>query len=420
MRIAFFDTFSGISGDMVLGAFINAGLPLDALKQELLKLPLRGYEIVERKIVRSMITATKIDVLLHGEDVDSDVRTHSHSHRHHHSHEHEHEYVREDHHHDEQRSYAEIVSLIGQSELKQSVKKMSEKIFRVIARAEAKIHDVPVDGVHFHEVGAVDSIVDIVGIALCIDKMGIEKIYSTPIRTGSGGFVKTQHGMMPIPTPATMEILKNYPTVLTDIPHELTTPTGAGFIAALSNGVLPLSHEIQIESIGYGVGGMEIPHVPNLLRVMIGELIPSFEQDELLSIETNIDDMNPEVYPYLIEKLFGAGAHDVYLIPIIMKKGRPGILLSCMCAKSAEREILQIMYSETTTLGVRVQPIARRKLPREIRTVQTSFGPIAMKVVVHDGEERFVPEFEECKRIAQNFSLPLIEVYRRIEKEIAH
>jgi uncharacterized protein (TIGR00299 family) protein len=259
--------------------------------------------------------------------------------------------------------------------------------------------------------------VDIVGVAICLEKFGVEKVYSSPVRTGSGGFVNTQHGTMPIPTPATVELLKDYPTVLTDIPYELTTPTGAAIISTLSSGVLA-ADQIKIERIGYGAGSKEFERTPNLLRILIGELEPVYDQDQVVNVETNIDDMSPELYPFVIEQLLAHGANDAYLIPIIMKKGRPGILLSVLAPTTHLDDILKIIYSQTSTIGVRIQEVKRRKLPRREREVETSFGKVKVKAVAFEGAERLVPEFEECKRIALEKSIPLIEVYRLLETEL--
>jgi hypothetical protein len=230
--------------------------------------------------------------------------------------------------------------------------------------------------------------------------------------------VKSQHGVLPVPTPATMEILKDYPILLTDVPFELTTPTGAAIIKALSQGVLT-TEKIQISAIGYGAGGREIEQLPNLLRVFIGNLEPNYLADEIVSIETNIDNMNPEIYPYVIEKLISAGAHDAYLTPILMKKGRPGIILSALAERTKIDRLLDIIFRETTTLGVRIQPVERKKLPRSTKPVQTSFGIISAKVITIDGKEQLRIEFEECKRIAAENNLPLAEVYRKLDKELS-
>jgi hypothetical protein len=387
MKIAYFDTIGGIAGDMTLGAFVSAGLPLDDLTGELRKLPLKGYEVIGRRLRRNAIDAVHIDVV---------VSAPPHLHR----------------------DLKSILGLIHGSSLNERVKAAATKIFTVIGEAEAKIHGLPIDQVHFHEVGALDSLVDIVGTAICLDLFGIECVYSSPVRLGRGGFITTQHGTMPTPAPATLEILRDYPVQWTDIPHELTTPTGAGILKALSAGVLR-DEEFVPASIGYGAGTNEIPDIPNLLRIAIGEIPERHDRDEIVTVETNIDDMNPQVYPFLIEELLGAGAHDAYLIPVIMKKGRPGILLSVMVPKPQLPAIETLIYRHTTTIGLRIQSIGRKKLPRRSLEVTTSFGTVKAKLVVRGARETITPEFEECKRIAREHGLPIPEAMRRLDQEIA-
>lgn len=386
MRVVCFDTIAGISGDMTLGAFVSAGISIDELAGELNKLGISGFELQASHIERSGIVATKVDVIISEEPQD-------------------------------RRHLKDINALIDASAFSDSIKETSKKIFYEVAVAEAKVHNSTLEKIHFHEVGALDSIVDIVGTAICLDKFKIEAVYSSPVRTGFGGFVNTQHGKMPVPTPATVEILKGYPTELTDIPFELTTPTGAAIIKALSRGILSTGH-LKIESIGYGAGTREIEQIPNLLRIMIGELEQPFQHDEVVILETNIDDMNPEVYPFVMEKLLEAGAHDVYLVPIIMKKGRPGMLLSVMVERSKLDAAMDILFRETSTLGARIQTIERRKLPRTSKQVKTSLGIVTVKSIVRDGTEMLVPEFEECKRLATERGLPLLEVYKILEKDL--
>lgn len=387
MRIAYLDTIAGIAGDMTLAALVNAGMPLDELSSELKKLPLAGFELIGKHVMRNSISAVQIDVVI------------SHTPNYH-------------------RHLKDINAIIDNSTLSQRVKEDAKAIFRVIGEAEAKVHNTTLEKVHFHEVGALDSIVDIVGVTICLEKFGIERVYTSPVRLGSGGLVKTQHGVMPTPAPATMEILRNYPTVLTDIPEELTTPTGAGIVKALSAGVLD-DEVIHIETIGYGSGTKEFAQVPNLLRVVIGKLESKSEHEQIVTVETNIDDMNPQVYPYLIDKLIEAGAHDAYLVPVIMKKGRPGILLSVMTGKSRLETITQIIYKETSTIGLRIQEIGRRKLPREHIEVQTQFGPVKAKAVTRDGVMILSPEFEECRRIAAERGIPLLRVQEELMREFS-
>ncbi len=387
MRIAYFDTISGIAGDMTMAAFVSAGLPIEELSHELKKLSIGGFELIGRHVQRSSITAVHVDVVISHEP---------HYHRH----------------------LKDIHSIIDQSSLSERVKEVTKSVFAVVAQAEAKVHNTTIEKVHFHEVGALDSIVDIVGVAICLERFGVERVYSSPVRLGSGGFVSTQHGAMPIPTPATLEILRDYPTVFTTVPHELTTPTGAAIIKALSSGTLT-EETITVQTIGYGAGTKEIAELPNMLRVVIGDLSDEYERDELIAVETNIDDMNPQVYPYLIEKLLASGAHDAYLVPIIMKKGRPGILLSVLASKSKLDDLASIIYTQTSTIGLRIQHVGRRKLLRREVECQTSFGSVRAKVVTRNGREVTAPEFDECKRIADERRMPVLEVMRILERELA-
>ncbi|MGD0337213.1 MAG: nickel pincer cofactor biosynthesis protein LarC [Bacteroidota bacterium] len=394
MKIAYFDTIAGISGDMVLGAFLNAGIPIEVLNSEIAKLGISGVRIEIQMLQRSMITAIKVNV----------VETPQHRD----------EQKRQSHH---ERSFEEIRRLIESSGLNDRVKGKAVEIFHTLARAEARIHDTSVENIHFHEVGAIDSIVDIIGAAVCMEYFGIEAVYSSPVRLGSGGTVSTRHGEMPVPVPAAVEILKGYPTVLTNIPYELTTPTGAAIIKTLSRGVLNNETYISL-AVGYGAGSREIPQVPNLLRVVIGEMKSSYDEDEIAIVETNIDDMNPEIYPYLIEQLLSCGAHDAYLVPIIMKKGRPGILLSVMVHTAKLDEIIRVIYNETSTIGLRIQRINRIKLQRQQIEMNTSLGKVTVKAITHNGKEQLIPEFEECKRLAIEHKIPLIEVYKIVEGEL--
>lgn len=386
MKIAYLDTIAGIAGDMTMAAFVHAGVRLDELTAELQKLPLDGFEIVGEHVQRNAITAVHLDVII----------SHApHYHRH----------------------LKDINDIIDGSDLSSTVKQNAKSIFHVIAAAEATVHNTSMERVHFHEVGALDSIVDIVGTAICLEKLGIERVYSSPVRLGSGGIVRTQHGAMPTPTPATVEILRGYPTVLTSIADELTTPTGAGIIKALSHGVLD-TETISISSIGYGAGTKQFADLPNLLRVIVGEYADTGGTEEVVIVETNIDDMNPQLYPYVIEKLLASGALDAYLIPIIMKKGRPGILLSVMVERSKLDAIVQVLYLQTSTIGVRIHPFGRRKLQRRQMEIQTSYGVVKAKAVIRDGREVIAPEFEECRRIAEERDIPLPQVYEIIERDM--
>lgn len=385
MKIAYFDTIAGISGDMALGAFVSAGVPLEILRDGVQQLGVQGIELEASHIQRNGITAVKLNVVVS----ETKVR-----HRH----------------------LKDIIDLIDRSSLEIRIKEDAKKIFMEVAGAEAFVHGIPVEKVHFHEVGALDSIVDIVGTAICIDFLGIESVFSSAIKLGSGGFVESEHGMLPVPAPATVEILRGYPTIMTDIPYELTTPTGAAIVKALSRGVLT-SEELKVGQIGYGAGSRDIPGVPNLLRIIIGEVSSEDERDECVLVETNIDDMNPEIFPYVIEQLLAAGAKDAFLVPIVMKKGRPGVLLSVLVDRSMVDAIVSILFRETTTLGIRMQRVERRKLVREEREVDSVFGRVRMKVTRNGGSEKLIPEFEECRRIATETGHPLQEIYRRLVAE---
>lgn len=324
MKIAYFDIFAGVSGDMTLGAFVDAGLPLNDLAREVAKLNLDGVELTAEHKVRNGITATKVEVVIS---------------------------VPETHHH---RHPKDVFRIIDNSSLSDAVKTRAKGIFNEVIRAEGRIHNTTPEKLHLHEVGMLDSIVDICGAAICFELMGIEAVYSSPVKLGNGGLIKAEHGILPNPGPAALETLKGYPIILSDIPWELTTPTGAAIIKSCSSGVLS-TERIRVETIGYGAGTREMKEVPNLLRIMIGTLESGSSEDDVVAVETNIDDMNPEIYPYVIDRLMAAGAHDAYLIPVIMKKGRPGIVLSLLTERRKMKDLLPIIFSETSTIGVRIQ-----------------------------------------------------------------
>lgn len=385
MRIAYFDTFSGISGDMTLGAFVAAGVRLDDLREQIARLNLEGVEVEASRVNRHGISAIQVHVIIAG-----DERRHRH--------------------------YADITKIIEASTLKDSIKRTANDIVHQVALAESSVHRVPIESIHFHEVGMLDSIVDIVGAAICLDLLNIGRVFTSPVRMGSGTFVNTDHGRLPVPGPAALEILKGYPIVMTDIPAELTTPTGAAIVKALSAGVLS-EDIIRVESVGYGAGTRELAEVPNLLRVVVGELAEQFERDECCMIETNIDDMNPEIYPFLIERMLAAGAHDAFLTPVVMKKGRPGIVLSVLGDRSMVGRLTEIILSETTTLGVRVVNVGRRKVERREVVRDTQFGRVKAKGVFKDGKEVVIPEYEECRRISLERGIALKDVYGALERE---
>ncbi|MBW2412498.1 MAG: nickel pincer cofactor biosynthesis protein LarC [Deltaproteobacteria bacterium] len=386
---AYFDCFSGISGDMTLGALIDLGTPVDWLQNELSRLPLTGFDLKLTPVVRSGICATGVSV----ESEDSGPS----------------------------RDYKAIKSLLESCPLSDGVKAKSLAVFERLARAEAGIHGCSLHDVHFHEVGGVDAIVDIVGTALCLERLRISQVSSSRIPLGSG-FVDCQHGKLPIPAPATIEILKDTPVYGTDVTSELVTPTGAAIIASLAESFGPLP-PMHVKKTGYGAGHRELPDRPNLLRIMVGtsaEPTDGLQTDHIIILETCIDDMNPELFGFIMERLFSDGALDVYWLPLHMKKDRPGTLVQVICEEAAKDRLMQRLLSETTSLGVRYYKAARKRLVRELVTLHTSFGDIQVKQVKDpDGGERLVPEYEVCRKIALERNLPLRIVYDTIIQEAA-
>jgi pyridinium-3,5-bisthiocarboxylic acid mononucleotide nickel chelatase len=377
MKIAYFDAFSGLSGDMTVGALLHLGVSLEALRAELAKLPLSGYQLNQGERVQSGIRATKFNV---------EVR----------------EPLGE-------RSFRAITRLLQESTLIPQVKETALRIFTILAEAEGRVHGVAPEAVHFHEVGAVDSIVDIVGAAFGLHALGIEKVYASALPMGKG-FVPSRHGVLPIPGPATVELLKGWPVRLEDGDAELVTPTGAAIIAAVAqHDPVP---QLQLAAVGYGAGERTLPDRPNLLRVLVGNTGETPREEQLLVLETNIDDLNPELYEHVMERLFTAGARDVFLAPIHMKKNRPGVLLSVL-GETADRDKLStILFTETSTLGVRSYPVARVALRRESREVVTAYGSVRVKLAHGpDGRINVAPEYEDCRRLAREKEVPLKLVY---------
>jgi uncharacterized protein (TIGR00299 family) protein len=385
MKTAYFDCFSGISGDMTLGALMDAGVGIDTLRAGLAKLSLPGYELKAEKVNRSGIAATKAHVIIDRKNQKS-------------------------------RHLSDILDIIESSSLSPTVKEKSGRIFKRMATAEAKVHGTVPDKIHFHEVGAVDAIVDIVGSTIGLDHMGITQIITSSINVGSGT-VHTSHGIFPIPAPATAELLKGIPFYQSSTQFELATPTGAAIISTLSNsfGLLPA---MKVDHIAYGAGDKDFPDRSNVLRLMIGELAVNYEEDTSIVIETNIDDMSPQVYDYVIERLMDQGAQDVYLSPIIMKKGRPANLLSVLTDRSKADALLDIIFRETTSIGARIQEVGRKKLSREIKDVDTIYGRVGVKVSKHGNEILTVtPEYDDCRKIAEERKVPLKKVMDEAKKQ---
>ena len=378
MTLAYFDCFSGISGDMTLGALVDAGLPLEVLRAELAKLSLSGYTLSSEKVRRSGLSATKVHVVLDDKKQPA-------------------------------RHLSDIQKIINGSSLSPVIQQKSLAIFHRLAEVEAKVHGTTPDRVHFHEVGAVDALVDIVGTVIGLERLGITEIIGSPVNVGSGT-VHTAHGKLPVPAPATVELLRNIPLYSSAITFELTTPTGAALISTLASSFGPLP-QMKVRSIAYGAGNKDLPGQPNVLRLMIGELLPMYDEDTSTLIETNIDDMNPQLYDHLIEKLLAQGAQDVYLTPIIMKKGRPGILLSILTNRLQSDAMLDILFRETTSIGVRIGETGRKKLQREVRQVETAYGTVRVKVSRRCDEIMTVtPEYDDCRRIADVKKVSVKEV----------
>jgi len=377
MKIAYFDTFSGISGDMTVGAFLHLGVALDALRAELAKLPLSGYQLSQTERAQSGIRATKFEV-----EVSEPLG---------------------------ERSFRAIARMLQESDVIPQVKETALRIFTVLAEAEGRVHGVAAEAVHFHEVGAVDSIVDIVGAAFGLYTLGIEKVYASALPMGKG-FVRSRHGVLPIPGPATVELLKGWPVRFEDGPAEMVTPTGAAIIAAVAqHAAVP---QLQLTAVGYGAGERTLSDRPNLLRVLLGNTSETPPEEQLLVLETNIDDLNPELYEHVMERLFAAGARDVFLAPIQMKKNRPGMLLWVLGDIADRDKLSTILFAETTTLGIRSSVVTRVALRRESKEVITPYGSVRVKLAYSpDGRVNVAPEYEDCKRLAREKEVPLKLIY---------
>ena len=416
MKVLYYDCFCGISGDMHIAAMLDLGVPQEYLLKEISKLKIDSeYEIKIQKTIKKGITGTRVDVILknghtsnddyqHNHHSHTNIDEHSHTHHHHEDNEHNME-----HHH---RGLKEIEEIINSSDLSDNVKKLSIKTFMKVAEAEAKVHGKDLYEVHFHEVGAVDSIIDIVASAITLDYLKVDKIVASSIQLG-GGFVKCAHGIIPVPAPATVEILKGIPVKTGVVEFETTTPTGAAILAA---NVQEYTDKIdfQIDKIAYGLGHREL-EIPNVLRVYLGTIQESEKIEEQYIIETNIDDMKPEFYEYIEEKLFSNGALDVYKTAIIMKKGRPAIKLSVLVSTDKEEEVLKIIFKETTSIGVRKYKVEKIMLDRDFSKKKTVYGEVTLKNSYYKGELiKSKPEYEECKIIAKENSIPLKQVYEEI------
>jgi hypothetical protein len=434
MKTLYLDIFSGISGDMFIGGLLDLGVDFQKLEGELRKLGLDGYHLHYARGRKSSIEGVKFDVHIghHAEHQHEDEKeiVHSRS-RSHHGHEHEHGHSHDDHHHhadvehshakehehEHGRNFSEIKQLISTSRLSDWVKQKSIGIFSRIAVAEGKIHGVPPEQVHFHEVGAVDSIVDIVGAAISLELLGKPRLLAGPLVEGTG-FIDCAHGRFPIPAPATLAILaaRGAPVSQCDEPHELITPTGAALLAEFAENFGPM-RDFAAEKIGYGLGTRDNRTRPNVLRALLGETSSGaqahdWETDTISVLEANLDDLNPEILGYFVERALTAGALDVFHTPIQMKKNRPGVLLTLLCAEIDADKFTELLLRETSTFGVRRHSTERRKLAREFATVKTAHGEVTIKLGKLDGKIiQAAPEFESCKTVAEQAKVPLKQVY---------
>lgn len=411
MRTIYFDCFSGISGDMVLGALVDAGVDPAAIAHEIGKLGLDDWRIETARVERSALAATKVTVVvggkvegLHGEVHDHD-HTHDHDHDHAHGHQHHH-----DHDHGASRGLVEILELIGRSALSETTKSRASRAFLKLGEAEARAHGTTPEQVHFHEVGAVDAIVDVVGAFAGLELLGAERFIASPVNVG-GGTVTFSHGTYPVPGPATAELLKGVPIYSGEIQKELVTPTGAAILTTVveSYGRLP---EMVVERIGYGAGTRDVPGRPNVLRVMVGETASSGARtDRVVVLEAAVDDMTAEALGHFSERALAAGALDVYFTPVQMKKNRPGVEITLLAEPHDLDRLARLVFRETTTIGLRQREVARRVLDREIVTVETEFGPVRIKIARLDGEVvNAAPEYEDCRAAAERAGAPLAAV----------
>ncbi|MGH9792899.1 MAG: nickel pincer cofactor biosynthesis protein LarC [Candidatus Acidiferrales bacterium] len=379
-KIAYFDCFSGISGDMTLGALVDAGAGLARIEAELRKLRVKGWSLGAEKVKRGALAATLVKVT-----------------------------TEETHHH---RGLTKILDTIQKANLAPRAAERASRIFRRLGEAEARIHDTTIDDVHFHEVGALDSIVDIVGAAVGFDLLGIEEFACSAVNVG-GGRTPSAHGPLPIPAPAAAEMLRGAPVYSSGIEKELTTPTGAAMVSTLCTrfGAMPA---MTVSAVGYGAGSWELKEQANVLRLFVGESVSSHARpgEQIVAvIETNLDDMNPQIYGYLAEQAFAAGALDVYSTPVQMKKNRPGQLLTLLCEPAAADRLVDLLFRETTTLGVRTYEARRRVLERETVSVETPYGAVRMKLARMNGSVlNAAPEYEDCRRIASERGVPLKQV----------
>jgi uncharacterized protein (TIGR00299 family) protein len=386
MRIAYFDCFSGASGDMILGSLIDVGLSPRRLREELKKLRIPTIDLKAKKVLRGGLAATR--VIVEGKN---EKRFH--------------------------RNLKEILRIVERSDVDAAVKEKSREIFKRIASVEGKIHRTPTEEVHFHELGGLDSIVDIVGSVWGVRQLEIEEIYVSKVNVGAG-FVKCEHGILPVPAPATLSLMEGKPIYSSGVERELFTPTGAAILTSLGSEFGPMP-PINVERIGYGAGRDDLPH-PNLLRLIVGTSVSTSGRERVVVIETNIDDMNPQFYDYVIEGLLAMKVLEVFITPILMKKNRPGHLLTVICPSEKLASVTGFLLRETTTIGLRWHEEERAKTHREIIPRQTKYGKIRFKLARWEGKVvNFSPEYEDCKRLALEKGVPLKEIFEEARKEVA-
>ncbi len=386
MKTAYFDCFSGISGDMCLGALVDAGVTLDDLRRELRKVPVEGYSLASKEVRRAGLKALKVDVKVASSQKRATAG----------------------------RKYKDISGIIRRSSLSAYVKEKGLEAFENLFRAEGRVHGKPYTGIHLHELGAVDAVVDILGTLICLEKLGIKKVVASPVNLG-WGTVSTEHGELPVPAPATVELIKGMPVYSSGHPYELTTPTGAVIIKNIASGFGSMPF-MKLSGIGTGAGGRDIKGRPNVLRVFIGEQVSP--EEEVAVIETNMDDMDPRLYEPVMERLLKEGALDVFITNIMMKKGRPAVKLSVICAEDKRQLLSEIILRETTTLGVRYYRAGRTVLERTTRKLDTKFGPVRVKEADIGGAVKSNPEYEDLKRAAKKHGVPVSQVLREVMKRI--
>jgi uncharacterized protein (TIGR00299 family) protein len=389
MRAAYFDAFSGVSGDMTVGAMLDLGVDLPVLEAAVATLGLDGLALSARRVERLGIAATKFDVRVHGE-VAGSAWTGAHPHGH--------------------RPYRAIREQLESSRLDVRVRERALAIFARLAAAESEAHGVPPDDIHFHEVGATDALVDVVGAAVGAVELGVEVAWVSPLPLGSG-WIDAAHGRLPVPGPAVAALLRDRPVRWGDGEGELVTPTGAAIVAALTRpGALP---ELRVDGVGHGAGERELADRPNVLRLVLGTVASPARPDSVVVLEATIDDMSPELYEHVLERLLASGARDAFLTPVVMKKSRPGTVLRVLCDAADRERLAAIVFAETTTIGLRWTTWERLVLPREFRTVETAYGAVTVKIArAPDGSVNVAPELDACRRVAAERGVPLKVVHQ--------